>query len=366
MSGQIIQTPIQPSVAPTLLPVDETRDNNNTKNPQNNILRRAGRLKSPSSPSTSDFEARPITQLVHEHRPGIGETSRHLSESETEGLREDKIHPGGDSRFSVLIIAVHLQQASVSTRSEINRPGIFLYKSLGSEPIDQDDNEKTAIDFPRSWLSDILPNIPSAVIEFRLDLRNGQVEFDRAAKHIYDKISDIFKRRTGNTSTIFFTHGYGSVVLQKILRLDDPVNFRASIAAVLTFANPLVSPEAAEIVREWTKVELGKTRKGTTFQKPKKDQPDEIQRLSTENSILVQQYWERPLSNGPFNEGSKRTDLTTIAEVSKGKDRDFRKLCLIAQRAVTDHRMFIAIRCSDGETLKALIDDGYNFKTVTH
>lgn len=61
---------------------------------------------------------------------------------------DDNIPAQDDGGFSVLMVALYLQQVSRSSKSELGRPGIFLYKNQGGESVGREDKEKTAPDSP--------------------------------------------------------------------------------------------------------------------------------------------------------------------------------------------------------------------------
>ncbi|KAK7741910.1 hypothetical protein SLS62_010887 [Diatrype stigma] len=347
-------TPTSPNASP--IPIREAPKDNTDKHLQ---------IEEPQAPprraqqllevqSVRPRPSRPVAQLVREYcQPRVPENP----ESKPVGTK------GG---FSVLLVALYLQQVSKLQNSELNRPGIFLYRTQGGDSGGRDDKEKNALNSPQSWLPDI---VASRLVEFRLDLRNGTSEFEKAAFHVRKRVGDILAETMSITSIVFFTHGYGSVVLQQVI--SEPVAFSASVAAVVTFANPLLSPGATEVVREWTKLELGKSQKGETFQDPEMGQAKDIRLLLSEYTVLMQDCWERPwerpLPNEPFNDRSRKTDLTTIAQVARGKDSDFQNTCSMVQSAIADHRMFMVARSSDVGIMKKLIEEtDCNIKAVTY
>lgn len=272
---------------------------------------------------------------------------------------DDNIPAQDDGGFSVLMVALYLQQVSRSSKSELGRPGIFLYKNQGGESVGREDKEKTAPDSPRSWLPDMIPNVPTSFVEFRVDLRISHSDLDIGVQHISTRVKDISAQMIGNTFIVFFTHGYGISVLQQILRPDRFIGLTASTAAVIAFANPLVSPEAAEVVRKGTTIQPG-----MIWATP--NQMENFRHHLRENTILLREYWERSLSDEPFNDKSKRIELITIAEVTGAQEKNFQKVCRIVQRAIIDRRVFMAARSSSVEGMRKLINDGYNIKVVTY
>ena len=89
-----------------------------------------------------------IDQLVQEYPPKVLGSPKPSQQGDAASPHDDNIPAQDDGGFSVLMVALYLQQVSRSSKSELGRPGIFLYKNQGGESVGREDKEKTAPDSP--------------------------------------------------------------------------------------------------------------------------------------------------------------------------------------------------------------------------
>ena len=303
-------------------------------------------------------------ELVQTHvHPGIQSRSAAArNEPESQGEADD-VDQHADP-FSALLIAVHLKQSPF--------PAIFLYHGDHADPSAKDDVESTAQKTPQSWLDRIHLDIPSKVVEFRVTPCRGQSDFKEAAACIRSELEKIVDRNLSKyTSIVFLTHGYGSVIVQQILNLDNCGEFNRSVAAVFTFASPIgmtgglggVPENGSELVENWTKNELSKIVKGFVFMPPDRSNPN-FRAFLHDNVIVHKQYWERSFSS----ETSKITpvkDLSSIAEFHEHQKQHLQNMSQALKKVFADHQVFLAIRSSNTETIHKFLRENHSIKAIS-
>ena len=220
------------------------------------------------------------------------------------------------------------------------------------------------------WLPDMSPQDPAHIVGFGLDLSSGSFDFDAAAMHVLSRIAPYFGPTAFvHPSVVFLSHGYGSVLVPRILGYDAqkaPRGWRAiqetlkiSTASIVNFASPLLTSRTRIFV-DWAaeRLKLSKA-SAPLFREPfGKYRP--FQRFTAERGIQLLEFWHRPLSIKPvrFESAEQEYDISTMAAFSSSTDHEFKYLCRVIHKAVGSHRVLKAAAFGDRDTMDTIIRHG--------
>lgn len=308
-----------------------------------------------------DGQNRPVLVQVYDHDRGGAPNSERGSHTE---LRQESVEPNEPNGTSqtVLLVALYLKQKGNRNESAPSEPDIFLDRTEDDQPETEDEQDGIVPKHPSSWLDHIRLGIPVRVVECRIDARE---ELDRVARHIRDYMESKAQVSSERTSTVFFTHGYGILVLHKILCLDEPWQYTKSVAAVITFASPLASPDAARVVQNWTRDDLLEHNLGAHFKAPEIS-PDPMGDIMAESDVMVKEYWDWSLSNEPFDvNATRRANIATIAEIHDIRTTSFRKLRQMIQKALSRHRVLMVSRSRNLNIIDTILNESHNITATT-
>ena len=175
------------------------------------------------------------------------------------------------------------------------------------------------------------------------------------------------------TSIVFISHGYGSVIVPKVLGYDKntpektPPDLRqhqqtlkASTAIVINFASPILQSKAKLIIN-WTATLLGIPRESPLFgiEIPGYKK---YQKFMLENGISLLDIWQRPLSSKKVRFEAKNQDVSKFGIFDNSTDPEFKTLCRIIYKAIGSQRILRAAGVGDGTLMNKLVSSGHSFK----
>ncbi|KAI1494238.1 hypothetical protein F5X96DRAFT_8131 [Biscogniauxia mediterranea] len=269
--------------------------------------------------------------------------------------------------------------ANVESTEENNHPA--PPQEPATPPIGKGKDLVTPGETPVSgcWLPDISLDNPVHIVGFSLDLSSGQFNFDAAAIHVLSRIAPYFGSRSVHPSIIFLSHGYGSVLVPRILGYDKdskqktPDEWKAvqedlklSTAAVITFASPLLT-RITKIFVEWAAERLKLPIDSTPLFEMKFEGYGPFQKFTTERNIQLLDFWHRPLSMKAIQlESKEKYDISTIAKFISHADDELKDLFSLMQKAVSSHRILKAASYGDCDTMNTIIRYGIDLKPVDY
>ncbi|KAI1639109.1 hypothetical protein F4809DRAFT_172745 [Biscogniauxia mediterranea] len=232
------------------------------------------------------------------------------------------------------------------------------------------------------WLPAISLDDPVHLVGFSLDLSSGKFNFDAAAMHVLSRIARYFEstRLSVHPSIIFLSHGYGSVLVPRILGYDKdsmqktPDEWRAvqetlklSTAAVINFASPLLTSRT-KIFVEWAAERLKlPIEDSTPLFKVKFEKYRPFQKFTAERNIQLLDFWHRPLSRKAIQfESKEQDDISTIAKFIGHADSELKYLFSLMQKAVSSHRILKAAAFGDCDTMDTITRHGIDLKPLDY
>ncbi|KAI0000093.1 hypothetical protein F4779DRAFT_604959 [Xylariaceae sp. FL0662B] len=317
--------------------------------------------------------------------------------SEERDKRDSRIQPEEDSqepslvkRWSgnvPLLPQGHHTARSVDKRENRNRSETKDGISK-EDQVDAANTSLKAIPQTTNWLPHILPwsRARCRMIGFGVDLGSGVFDFDAAASYILDVLEGI----PAYKSVIFVGHGYGCVLLAKVLGNDKSAaqrlsprlkhfqqDLRSSTAAVLTFASPLLKSKLEHIL-QYTASAAGIPQESPVFSSSFISY-EAFEEFAAESGFTLTDVWQRPFSSseskqirwkiedvnlGNFKRTSPGDDIPSLATFSSTKDPDFRFIRRNLLAAIRSHRILKAAKWGDLSIIERVKIQGGCFKAT--